>query len=176
MELNSEQYERIARRLDGETVELTAEEQAAASEIQSGEAALRRSLGEEAVPARALARARRQVRAATGRRFVARARFVGVAAAGLAVAAAIVIAWAIRLHGPPAPHARPAVPAEVWAQAIAEPPGGEAIQFLSRELDRFEAELAVSRPPASEDWQIDSVQREIDTFWRDEPSVEIPEG
>ena len=175
MELRSEQYERIALRLDGEAVDLTAEELAAAREIQAGEAALQRSLGAPAVPARALARARRQLRAATGRRIAVRARFVGVAAAGVAIAAAIVVAWAIRLHGPPAPPTLPAVPPEVWAQAIAEPPGGEAIQFLSRELDRFEAELAVSKPP-SVDWQIDSVQHEIDNFWREEPPVEVPEG
>jgi hypothetical protein len=178
MELNSEQYERIARWLDGEGVALSGEELAAAGEVRSGEAVLRARLGEAAVPARAMARARRRLRAAAAGRPAVRGRFIGVAAAGAALAASIVVAWALRAGGP-APLPQPgggAVPVAVWLGAMEVPPGGEAIHLLAGELDRFEAELAISRTPATVDWQLDTVQQEIDSFWQDEPSWETPES
>ena len=180
MELNEKQYERIALWLDGQPADLTADERAAAEEIRSGEAALRIAMPVEAVPARAMAAARRKVRAATVRHIAVRGRFIGVAAAGAAVAAALVIAWTLRVPNPPvrAPGMahKVTVPPEVWAQAIGEPLGGEAIQGLARELDGFEAELAVFSAPVPADWQVDAVQHEIDDFWKDDSSPSAPDS
>lgn len=183
MELNSEQYERIARRLDGERTELSPAEQAAAMEIVADEATLAVALGEPVVPARAMARASRRLQAslaarpavtqrhaATARPGV-RGRFIAVVAAGAAVAAAILMVWAFRAREPQAP-----TPSDVPVDYLVRVPGGEAIQSLAREVDRFEADLAVSRAPAVVDWQIDSVQHEIDTFWQDEAPWEVPES
>jgi hypothetical protein len=184
MTLNNEQYERIARRLDGEELSLSAEESAAAAEIRAGETALGTALGEPAVPHRAMARAQRLLRSATARRVVVRARFIGLAAAGAAVAAALLIALALRVAGPPGgPVAAPpnngiasaAVPVDVWLGAMSTPPGGAAIHLLSGEMDRFEADLAGSRPAGAMDRQMDSVQQDIDRFWTDDSSAETSE-
>ncbi len=169
MELNGDQYERIGLWLDGEAVELTPEEQAVAREIRAGEASLAGAMGAAAVPGKAMRRARRAIRSAAGRRWAVRARFVAVAGAGAAVAATILVAWAIRLQTATTPAPGRESDMDAWVQAIQEPPGGAAIHQLARELDRFEAELAVSRPPEIVDWQIDSVQQAIDSFWQDEP-------
>jgi len=153
MELNSEQYERIGLWLDGEAVELTPEEQAVAREIRAGEASLAGAMREPAVPGKTMRRARRAIRSAAGRRWAVRARFIAVAGAGAAVAAAILVAWAIRLQtatmNGSSPQGTDLV--DAWVQATQEPPGREAIHQLSRELDRFEADLAVSHPPETVD-------------------------
>jgi hypothetical protein len=184
MELNSEQYERIARWLDGEAVELAPEERAAAREVRAGEAGLKAALGEPAAPARAMERASRRLRAAlsarpgAAARRAVRGRYIAVAAAGAAVAAALVIVSALGLRAPqPAwPAGDVSVPTYVWVGTLEDPPGGVAIHMLAREVDRFAADLAVSRAPSVMDWQIDSVQHELDNFWQEEPSWEPPEG
>jgi hypothetical protein len=182
MELNRDQYERIGRWLDGEALDLSPEERAVAREVQAGEAALKAIMGEPSVPARAMARAARRMDAAlaapAARRRIPRGRYVAVAASGAAVAAAIVIVSISGLLAPRAvpPPADTSVPTYVWVGAMEEPPGGEAIHLLAREVDRFAAELTASRPPPAVDWQIDSVQRELDNFWQDGPAWEAPEG
>jgi hypothetical protein len=184
MTLNNEQYERIARWLDGEMVSLTDEESAAAGEVRSGEARLRTALGAEAVPHRAMASARRTLRAATGRRVVLRARFIGAFAAGAAIAAALFITLVLRHAGPPNTPvgetpgrevAKADVPVDVWLGALEAPPGGVAINLLCGEMDQFEAELAESKPPGAMDRQIDTMQQDIDQFWTEDGSSETPE-
>jgi hypothetical protein len=190
MELNSEQYERIGRWLDGERVELAPEELAAAQEVRAGESALKAALGEPAFPRRAMARVSRRMQAALAARPAARGRwvgdtpravrgrYIGVAAAGAAVAAALILAWAVRLHQPqvPLPPGGGSIPLDEWVRAMEVPPGGDAIHLLAREVDRFEAELAVSWTPPALDWQMDSVQDDINNFWQDDPPWEVPEG
>ena len=122
--------------------------------------------------------------AAAGRRTPVRARFLGLAAAGAAVAAALIVAWTLHVAGPTAPVGGPQPnarspprptspsPSTFW---ITGPPGGEAILLLSSDLDQFESELVVTKGPALMDSQFDSVQQDIDNFWSDESSPAAPQ-
>ncbi|GAG02154.1 unnamed protein product, partial [marine sediment metagenome] len=100
MNLTEEQYARIARWLDGQDVELSAEERAVAAEVRQGEGYLAAMLD---VPLRreALDRAWRRLAAdlARPRR---RALQIGYAAGAIAAAAAVVILAVTLMHSPPA--------------------------------------------------------------------------
>ena len=180
MTLTEEQYERIACWLDGESVELSGDERAAAEDIRLTEARLAGPMLDVKVPAQAMARARRRLTAATAARPVRRARFAARAVAAAAVAAAIIIALATLLNGPDETGrqkngAGVAQDVKVWVDSMEQAPGGEDIEMLAGELDELEAELAVSRLSAL-DRRIESVQQEIDDFWLDEPLTWTPEG
>ena len=170
MALTEEQYERIGRWLDGESVELSANERAAAEEIRGAEAHLAGPMRDVEVPARAMARARRRLVAATARPAL-RVRFVGIAAGAAAVAAAVVIALLTFLAEPDSrkPDRNQAddqtIPVEVWVAAVQQTPGGDDIALLADELDKLEAELAWSETAQPLDRQIESLARELDQFW-----------
>ena len=170
MALTEEQYERIARWLDGESVELSAEERAAAEEVRGAEARLAGPMREVEVPARAMARARRRLAAATARPTL-RARRVAVAAGAAAVAAAAVIALLMFLGGPERQKADrdlvgdQTIPVEVWVATVQQTPGGDDIALLADELDKLEAELAWSESAQPLDRQIESLTRELEQFW-----------
>jgi hypothetical protein len=197
MELSREQHERLASLLDGEAgggdsswppsadgQGLSEEEQAVLREIRVGEASLNAALGEPAVPPQAMARAMRRMRAALAARPAGEAAparrvrgpFVGIAAAGAAVAAAILLIGIVHRAVIPTKTESPVAGTEATFEYMVGVPGGEAIQSLAREVERFEAELAVTQTPLGVDWQIDSVQNEIDSFWDDSLAGQTPQS
>jgi hypothetical protein len=172
MTLNEQQYERIARWLDGEALQLTAEEMSAALEVRAGEAGLAGMLADVIVPPGAMARANRRLVAATAGawRRVAVRWCVGAAS----VAAAAIIAVTVLLHNNPTP-IRPdrplvaaAVPYDVWVGSMEPSAAGTELTVVGDELDRLQAELETPRSAMPVDRQIDSIQQDIYNFWVDD--------
>lgn len=146
MQANERQYERVARWLDGERLELTPEEHALAEEIRRNERSLARDLPAEAPPA-AMQRAERRLHAATA----ARPRPWKWIGAGAAVAAGVVaLILAIGLFGgDDTPVAR--------KPRNAAEPGGPTV---AQQVDAAEQDFAALEDVVAED-EYDAISEEI---------------
>lgn len=176
MERHEVQFERIARWLDGEQVELTPQQREAAEDIRRDEAALRAEL-DVPVPSAMMDRARRRMMAELARP-THRAVWARRAGAALAVAAAILLAF-VAIWQPPertAPtraNGRVEVPLEVVIEKMAEPARNVDLDLLAQQVAELEADIAYSMkvPPSCMDLQTDALQQEIEEFWlEDSPS------
>jgi len=180
MEPNDQQYERIARWLDGEPVELTDEERSVAEEIRRSEGELGTILP-ATPPAKAMIRARRRMQAELARPRRARMPSVRYAAVAAAAAAAILIALAMFWHS-----ARPGsleivippLPPDVLVAEASKVGAAVELEVLEQEIDALEAELltTVWPPPAEMDADFDEVEQEMDEFWMEEPFGGLLEG
>jgi len=143
--LDEKQYERIARSLDGEDVELIGAERQAADEIRRAEAELSAAMDASATPAR-LRRARRRMIAALEHPRL-RLRRIGTVAAVAAAAAAVLvlILWQ--------PGAAPSPQPPVRVQAAPS----------------FDSVLAALEETARED-EFDLIQYELDDLAAGAPS------
>ena len=171
MAMNEGQYERIARRLDGESVELTVEEQAAAEEIRRSEAALAGQV-EVDPPREALVRARRRVVAALLRPRRRRWRYAAVAAAAVLL---VVVGVLWILVGRTTPATSP------WQGAVSMANGSVAsenmdLDVIAAELDELEADWAVSLPTGASDAEFDALEESLEIFWLDDVDLEGDES
>ncbi len=184
MEWNEAQYERMARWLDGENVELTADERGAAEEIR----ALERRAGsamDVAVPPEAMQRAHRRARSAAlglPRRAVPLGRYVAAAAA---VAAMIVLTFSLvpeRPAGGPGAgtEARAPLP-ELPMDAIAALAARDAnapveLDALSDEIASLRMEMAAATlgdGTSDLDGRIETLQESMNEFWIHDPLLEL---
>ena len=165
MSLNERQYERIARRLDGEQVELSAEEQAVAEEIRSGEGVVGQVM-EVSVSPRALEQARRRMaaRPVRLRRRILRFSYLSAAAVAAILVLAVTLFWQTPTKGPSEGNgfaaAQYVVP-ELTAQDV-------EIELLASEIDELAAELTLSDSFSGLDGSLDVIEEDIERFWLDE--------
>lgn len=177
MNMNEQQYERIARWLDGEAVDLTAAEQAVAQELRRDEAAIAEAMTDVKTPLAAMARARRRMTAAAGGRRVLHLAFgaVGAAAAAAIVLAATMLWTPTPAAGPVAGNGGAAnsadVPPEVWVGAMAPSAQMETMSALGDAIDRLASEVAISTPALPVDHEMDSIQDELNDFWQEDPQA-----
>jgi len=188
MNMNDEQYERIARYLDGEEISppLNVEELATAEEIGKAETKLT-GLLDVTLPAAAEDRAkRRAIAAMAGRRRISRVgRAFGV---GLSIAsAAAVLLFAVNIwrdsFGPqPQESPTPVVSTNVWVKAMQAGDDDDfaiELDILAEQLDTEEAEIvdltiADSSPATGFDNGVEYLQESVDKFW-DTNTITIPE-
>lgn len=199
MNLTEQQYERIARCLDGKAVALSVDEQAVFDEIAADELrlapalaapgaasskVLRRTeilaqigvqeklLGEMLdvdVPPAAMDKAWERTKVAIAR--PQRILFrVGAVAASVAVAAGVLLTLTLIRPQPHATLAR-ASQAEAYIASVAASQD-PAIELLAVEIDQLEAEVLASAPPASLDIGLDQAERAIQELWLDDVMVE----
>lgn len=171
MELNERQYEDVGRWLDGEAVDLTAEQLAAAAEIRLGQAAVGRAMAVPA-PRAAMDKARRRALAemARPRRWALKVRW----AADVAAVAAVVVLAVAYWPQTKAPQAvgtavlsEPNNPsAAMWTETL-EGPSDLKMALLSRGVDELEGDVELLRPPMVEETTIDDLQRQVDDIWLD---------
>lgn len=200
MNLTEQQYERIARRLDGEDVALSAYEQAACDEIADGQAQLAPALETPAeagsavlrqtgilaqigmqekllgemldvdVPQAAIDKAWERTRFAMAR--PQRILFrVGAIAASVAVAAGVLLTLTLTGPQPGGPVAPGMQQAEAYVASVAAVQD-PAIELLAAEIDQLEAEVLASAPPVSLDIGLDQAERAIEELWLDDMLVE----
>ena len=177
MALSERQYERLGRRLDGEEVRLNPAQQAAAGEIGAWEQTLAPAM-DVPLPTGAIDRVRRRVAAelARPRR---RALRVVYAAGTVAAAAAVIIAVALNWQAPPTrpPEAPSVAGPSGYAMAVLPPPAEPCpeIGALAREIEEFEAEMIPSAQPLGMDVELEQLRRDMDNFWLNGPSGELPD-
>lgn len=172
MNLDEKQYERIALSLDGENVELRADEQACADDVRRLEKELEPLLDCHA-PAASMAFARRRMldglSAATRRHRRVR---LGACLAPLGAAAIILLAIGLWRARPPGGDADTpelaAIDNAAYFALVHQTIDDTAITVLQNEMEIFAAELANSSVSAV-DLHMDSIQDQIDSFWLDEP-------
>jgi hypothetical protein len=171
MELNERQYELIARYLDGEPVELRADEQAAAEELRCAGLAIGPMLGVRP-PRVVMDRVRRRMLADLARQSHRTTR-LGWRAAAVAVAAVLLAAastWLVRPQTGPQPSAE-----RISTALLAERLPGEDtdidLDLIGTELSELEADLVVSLLARASDVEFDILQEKLDTFWFDDSGV-----
>lgn len=165
MELNERQYQRVARYLDGEPVQLSETERQLAEEIRQAERELAPKL-EVQPPGETVERALRRITAALARR---RRRVLPFIAPAVAAAAIVVAVAAMHLW--PSGQAAPEVGAitlEALAEAYASEDEDIDLDLIARELDELEVSIVVPLPADPVEAEIDALQQELDAFWLEE--------
>jgi hypothetical protein len=167
------QYDRVARYLDGEALELTDAERELAEEIQNGLAELESPLAPE-VPPQSLRRAQRRLTAGQASQRRQRSlRRVGLVA-GMA-AAVVAFAFVVQSLYPPATtkHNAPIyVPTTVLRDAV-EPEVDTfevRMALLAEDIRQEQAQLADFAHTADADafeGGMENLQKELETFWLD---------
>ncbi len=167
MKLNERQYERVGRYLDGEQIELSADERTVADEIRRMEAPLPAML--EAQPShRAIDRARRRMLSELlrpGRR-TRRIIWPAAAAAAVLIAVTAVLVWR-----PDPPETPPLVTIEEVAGIYAGSDENVDLDLIAEELHAMEAEIVVSTPTGTLDAELYDLQETLDTFWLEEATT-----
>lgn len=162
MDLNNEQYEQIARKLDGSEVSLTAREQAAVEDIVRDENWLAGKL-DVPLPQQAMARARNRLAAAIAkspRKLI----FAGYVAAVVSAAALILLTFSFIMtsSGPVGDGEIVSLPDDLLFAPIEN---NYAIAIISAQMDEFEADLALSDLPGEIEMQVDELMEETEEFW-----------
>ena len=164
MRISREQYERVARYLDGEDVRLDEAERKLSEQIRRDEGLL--AALDVGPPAGAIARSRRRMIAALGRP-AGRLRWlryvVGVEAAAVAALLLVAVTLAIVSTDTEAPRAPVVVPTSVLVASTEFSAQGD-LDILARQLDELEAEIATSVPISGGDVEIDLLERDIQEF------------
>jgi len=169
------QYERLARWLDGEDVQLTEAEQIAADSIRRDETDLYGRLDATA-PRGTMTRARRRMTAAlahpaTGIRW----RHYAIRAAASIGAAVLVAAVLLRptvtddtLKG-----LASAVPLDAWFNAVEDSTIADEIDLIGHELDELEADMLTSLPPSLQEMELDAIEQQIEELILEEVPDEM---
>ncbi len=180
--MNEQQYERIARFLDGEPVELTPEETQAAEEIRTLESSMT-GLVELTPPGETMKAAHRRLIRELGR---PRKRMWRVAIS-TAAAAAIVVA-AVSLYQRPQPYAGPELGMEdVVAIYTADgnydnydnyDNGGDEADYdlIEKELQSIEADIVATASPETDEEWIETDDEDLEAFWLNEFASGFDEG
>lgn len=178
MQWTDQQYDRVARYLDGDPLELTDLERDLVEEVRNGLDIVQAGID---LPKRhqAMDKARRRMSAELAR--PARRRAVlacFTAAEAIAVAAVLVIALALQAIAPIAS------PLNGWAAIPIEAIGlgetnafTEQIALVERDIDMLEADLlmpAITMDPAS--FEIDQLKYDLEQLWNYEPVEFYLEG
>lgn len=179
MEHTPEQYQRVARFLDGEAVELDAAERRLAEEIAGDLRAVGEAIGPAENPA-AVALARRKLAGALPPSPGRRGRVIrpwAYLAVGATAAAAVLVAalaaWSNRNPGPqpgPGPIAQaenlPELTVEEWVQVTAEAADEPAdVGLLEEELYALEAELLDRGSIGGVSGELDRLEDQVEEFW-----------
>lgn len=178
MELDERQYERIARWLDGEAVELTAAERHAADEIAGLEEGVGAAMNVQ-TPLAAMERARMRMRAAAA---TPRYRLLRIGTYAAAAAAAVLfITTALPTGTPNKPAmvggvASGEVPLDVWVQSMNPPADSVAITLVAEQADSLAADMAAAKPMPAVDRGIESLQQDIKDMWLDNQVISQLEG
>jgi hypothetical protein len=167
MELTEQQFERIARWLDGQELDLTAPERAAAEDLRRLEAQTG-ALLDVALPPEAMVRARRRMLQELAGRRRRTLRWAGVLGAAAAAAAAIIVVLSLRPGPPPGDVSQP--PPLLLADVPEAPTQGE-IDLLDKEVRDLEARLITSTLPGPEDAVLEPLW--YDVLLPDELEVEL---
>ncbi|MHC4562345.1 MAG: hypothetical protein ACYS8X_06175 [Planctomycetota bacterium] len=165
-QLSEHDYELIGRWLDGEPVELTDAQRAAADEIAQDANALDLSVDARRQH-QAMDRARRRLSAELAR--PTRRRRLSIVASVEAVAVAAVLIFTIIVGT--GVDADSIWPLEAIIAAADEADAPDVMDLIQDEMDALQAELLVELPDEGhEELELDDLQREIDEFWLDEPA------
>jgi hypothetical protein len=174
--LSEQQYERVARWLDGERIDLSAQEMAAGGEIRRGEASLVAALGVE-MPPQVLRRVQKRIVAELARPAHRPVR-IGFVTATAAAAALLLAAGLFRMaQDPGRAHSRVAevtVSVLELMQALGSPYKDAEMDMLAGQMAELEADVLASRNPSSLDLEIDALQQEIDDFILEDASFQWP--
>lgn len=164
MKISREQYERVARHLDGGDIRLDGAERKLSDQIRRDE----RLLGVLDVepPARAMARARRRMIAALARpggrlrwlRYV-----VGIESAAVAALLLVAVTLAGISTGLVGRRGPVVVPTSVFIASTESLAQGD-LEVLARQIDELEAEIAASLPISHGDLEIELLERDIQDF------------
>ncbi len=165
MAMTESNHERIARWLDGESIELTADERAVADEIRRDELLL-----DSPIDARdqrqAMDRAANRMRASLARPR-RRKRYLGwlTAAEAVAVAALLIVTWTVHMvnsgTGPDVPN--------VYITAVAGLDTFDELDFLQDELDSLQADLSAEDWRSTDDYDVDDLEEQLEDFLFYEP-------
>ncbi len=169
MELNEQQYERIGRYLDGEPVELSADELTVAQQIRTQEASLGFVL-DAALPKAAADRARRRLRVQVLRR---RRRVWTIGNTAIAAAAAtVLIASALWFQfpsdSPPAAGRSAGKLVRLELPAVPQTQTEVEIDMLAEELNELTEGIRIVSAETCEDGELESLEWEVDHFWLEE--------
>ena len=165
MSMTESNYERIALWLDGDPIELTADERAVADEIRRDELLLDSPIN-AVDQRRAIDRAANVLRAAMARPR-RRKRYLGIltAAEAVAVAAAVILFWAMPFVGTPAPTDLE----EVYVVAAADLDTLDELDIFQDELNSIQADLAAEDWGTTGDQDVDSLEEQLEDFLFFEP-------
>ncbi len=173
MNLNQEQYERIALWLDGEDVALSGEERAEAESIRQCEKQVA-PLMDTPVEADTLRRVHRTVSAGAVKRSGRRIRLViGGAAAAAAIVLAVVLSWP---HQPSGTEGLPPAEDDIMFGSALETSSSDEIAILSDEIDSLEANIIADGTMDETEFRIDAMRQEVNEFWMDyQPGMDLDE-
>ncbi len=162
MDEMNRKYQRVARVLDGELIELTPAEQALLEEVR-GELGEGQRLDVGPVPPEAMARARRRICAATaGQRQSRWGQWIAGAVSAAAVLLAAVSMWWVR-PGELAPRPRtmdlPAASPETLVLALHSDPETQLLLDAAAEVEAIRSDLLISDVPGR---QVDTLDRRMD--------------
>ncbi len=165
-----EQFDNIARYLDGEQVELTDEQRRLADEIRADEASLSGALDVE-MPARAMRNVRRRIADELAPPRGRRRLFYRVATSA-AIAASILLATALLLRLPNPTQTNPetrhgALAAVEFIEPLQDQTDIE-IALLAGDVERLEQEVLLDSGPEVEEMELESLERDVDEFWLDQ--------
>ena len=165
MSMTESNYERIALWLDGESIELTADERAVADEIRRDELLLDSPI-DAADQRHALDRAANRMRAALARPR-RRKRFLGLltAAEAVAVAAVLIMTWTVHLVDN---SLRPELP-DVYVLAAADLDTLDELDIFQDELNSIQADLAAEDWGSTGDSDVDDLEQQLEDFLFFEP-------
>lgn len=170
------QYERIARYLDGERVELSADEQALADDLRAGERFLADGLAVNC-PHSASRRAQRRLYSAVAARPRRTLRFVALA--GSVAAAAAVVLLAVHVFwNPSLPEGMVVetvhVPTDVLMQSVESTSDLDLeLELLAGQIEQAQAERKLASGDDSQAARTDDLQEKIDTFWSDDGETDL---
>jgi hypothetical protein len=172
--LDEEQYERIARWLDGQKLELTAAELAAAEDIRQTEAQVGPALKAPMPPA-AVRRARQRMIAAMAQPPLRLWRVAAFAAAS--AAAAVLLATLVWRQAPPptppGPTAQVASADRALLAAMEAVAEDDEIDLVEQNLNEVAANIAVAAAPPRTDSQIERMEKDVEELYLDYILVEL---
>ncbi|MHC4983298.1 MAG: hypothetical protein ACYTF6_09050 [Planctomycetota bacterium] len=170
--LSEGQYERIGRLLDGEDVELSAEERQVAEEIRRDEAGLASAI-EAARPRVSLNRARRRMIAALARPRVRPLRIGALAAAAVAAAVVLTVLLSQPKPQPRTPTLAPATlqPAAkidaAFVTALEELAAEDELDLIEQDVHELGADIAASSVPLALELEIDALEQRVEELYLD---------
>jgi hypothetical protein len=170
------QHERVARYLDGERVELSADERALADELRAGEGFLAADLDVRCTAA-ARRRAQRRLYAAVSARPRRSLRFVALA--GSVAAAAAVVLLAVQVFwNPSLPDGMVVetvhVPTDVLMQSVESSSDLDLeLELLAGQIEQAQAEPKLASGDDTQETAVDDLQEKIDRFWADDNKTDL---
>ena len=165
MELNEEQYERVALWLDGQDVSLSEAEKIVADQMRRDEASLA-GLADLEVPPAVVQKARQQIVA----ELIRPKRWVAIAYR-LAAAAIVIVAVVWMLSNRKPTTISPQIPIDIALQEMEYSTDAGMVEFLADEIQAFRAELFMAQDNYVMDLQINAMEKELEDIWINGTSI-----